>query len=233
LNQNVVALTNPNAALVRSGSATGVSSSANFSHTLTSTSVNITGITNASRTGTTANTTFAYGLGAPNPPTGPSEYGYTLNFNLTTDGIYDLNLGWTRSATTTGNDPSNDAYTDFVAYLWDKNRNIVYTNGGYRDPTLSPTELIACPDLDVLLNNPMYIHPSLGNTLLFLPAGQYQLYLQSQSFVSGRNGTQNASSTANIGITAATPEPVSISLFGGLLAVGGWIAARRKAKAQS
>lgn len=68
------------------------------------------------------------------------------------------------------------------------------------------------------------------SALVFLPAGVYYFYAQSQSAALG-DGPSSASAAFSASLTAieAIPEPISLAVFGGLIVGGGLVARKRLA----
>lgn len=184
------------------------SGSSFFQHSASSTQIMITGTTQASGTGTGS----AYGMTA-NDPTG--TYGYVLDFTIGAgqqySGLLNVNFQPIQSGTGT--------YSDIYAYLW----NTSIPNFGelweFGSTYVDGVQVLSGGNL---INGP-FPYP------VTLSPGTYQLYIQSQSSVDVSGGS--ASSLANVGInlqiTAAIPEPMSVMVFGGLVAVGGWVTRRR------
>jgi hypothetical protein len=237
---NTPMLAGPNGMAARNGSinALGVShsSSAALMHTVNSSMAMITGTATANRSGTptAANTvTGAFGLSAPNnPPQGttpgaPPGYGYLTNFMIGSPGTYILDVDWNRSATTPAG-ANNQAYSDFMGYLWDQSRNVVWAVGGFLDNTGGASSTaIGEPDPSTLPAGATVIPLTLDPRTLNLGSGQYTLYLQGQAYAQGASGAQIASTNPSIRLQQVIPEPLSVAVFGGLLAVGGLVARRR------
>jgi hypothetical protein len=211
-----------------SGSATAnppISSTAAGSHVVGPAFAGISLNAQANRSGTGA--ASAYGLVAPNSGFGtPPGYGYLTNFNITSAGAFSLDFDWSPTGTTPAGN-GNEAYSDFMGYLWDQTRNRVWAVGGFLDNTGNASSTaIGEPDPSTLPAGATVVPFTLDPRVLNLLPGQYTLYLQGQAYVQGTSGTQFASTNAAVRLQAIIPEPLSITVFGGLL-VGGWVARRR------
>ncbi|MEO2088536.1 MAG: hypothetical protein ABGY75_03440 [Gemmataceae bacterium] len=186
--------------------------SAQFSHATSGTVIDILGNTFATRSGASST---AFGLSAGNlgDPGGTRDYGYYVDFSVTesTGGL--LNIGYT--ATRSSSDAANNwTYTDVYGYLLNLGTNETWDFGRYDENNSGVPGSGSGGSLGGA-SFPYYIP--------FLAMGNYRLYLQSQSFVQGTSGS--ASAEANIRITltaapAAVPEPLSIAVFGGVIASG-------------
>lgn len=178
----------------------GGSASADFSHTASNTAVSITGSTAAS---SVAGGTYV-GQAAGDDTGVVStdfDFGYYVEFDLDDSSIVRVDVDGTTN-------PGESGYADFGAILF----------GGPGD---NPTRLF-----------------SFGGTsggsisqLLTLGPGTYFLFVQSQSAVYGNSAdSASASFTASVNFVSPIPEPVSLAVFGGLLAAGGVAVARRRMK---
>jgi hypothetical protein len=190
----------------------GNRSYAEFGHTTSGTAIDILGTTFAARSGASSTT---YGLSAGNigDPGGTRDYGYFVDFsvNEATGGLLNINYTQTRSSTDAAN---NYTYTDFVGYLENLNNGKTWEFGGFDEDKFG----VPGSDRGGNLNGVSFPY-----LIPLLATGNYRLYLQSQSFVQGTSG--DASAQANIRITltavaAAVPEPLSVALFGGVIATG-------------
>lgn len=180
---------------------------AEFGHTATGTMIDIRGTTFAARSGASS---FAFGMSAGNLPGGTREYGYFVDFKVTeaTGGL--LNVNYTPSQSSTSE--ANWTYTDVYGYLWNMDTDQTWDFGRFDE------DKFGTPDSGTSGSLAGASFPFL---IPFLATGNYRLFLQSQSFVQGTSGS--ASSEANIRITltaTAVPEPISVVLFGGVVASG-------------
>jgi hypothetical protein len=183
-----------------------------FSHTTSSNAIDISGTTNASRSGN--GFSFAYGLGAPNPPGGSADYGYVIDFQVTqpTGGLLNVNFSPNQSG---GIDANTYTYGDIYGYLWNQDTDEFWDYG-------------AAVRNGILESSGGSLFGETFPYFVALTPGNYQLYLQSQSYVQGSSGQQFSETNIRILLeTTGIPEPMSVAVFGGLVAVGGLVARRR------
>ena len=186
---------------------------AGVGHTVTNNSVTITGATSAF----SANTIPFVGAQAAgdsqNAVGGPTFFGYYIQFEL--DQTSDVEFSLKGEAGTSGN--GELLYADFGAYLLDSSADFLNPLGVF----------------GVIIENGQESDDSLGTgslSLFGLDPGTYYLFVQSQSSITNGSGLASADFEASVVVTpsAEIPEPISLVVFGGLLAAGGAAVVRRR-----
>lgn len=187
---------------VATGSATG-SASAAFSHATSNTLVSITGSTAASSTSVGGHFVGQSAADSTGVISDLFQLGYYIEFTLTADSRVRFAVDGTTSLTGSGE------YADFGGRLLDGSGNQLYAVGQVASN-------------GVLTGGP-------GSLDLTLLAGNYVLFVQSQSEVIGV-GESSATVQASVQFLTPIPEPLSVGVFAGLLVVGGVVLRRRNAR---